>query len=93
MNTYCINAISANESGRYDAKLWTIHHVIITMGSVDSGNIQLLLLLLLLLVIRYKESRRGLRFIDRQRTLGGDLGKRCSIPVWRMDSHVSEIDG
>ena len=88
MNTYCINAISTNEGGRYDAKLWTIHHVIITMGSVDSGNIQLLLL-----VIRYKESRRGLRFIDRQRTLGGDLGKRCSIPVWRMDSHVSEIDG
>ena len=32
----CINAISANEArgGRYDAKLWTVRHVIITMGAL-----------------------------------------------------------
>ena len=92
-NTSATGAASTNGSGRFDAKLGTAHHVIIAMGSVDNGNI--LLLLLLLLVIWRKQSRRGMRFMNRQRNLrvkiGGNLVKRGSIPVWGMDRHVSEI--
>jgi len=88
-NISSTSAASANGSGWYDAKLRTVHHVIIVMGSVDNGNI------LLLLLIWHKQTGRRLRFRNRQRTLGveigGDLGKRDGIPVWGMERHVSEI--
>ena len=72
---------TTNGGGRHDAKLGIVHHVIITMGSVDNGNF------LLLLVIWHKESRKGSRFIDRQRTLGVEIWGRGAVfefGVWTV---------
>jgi hypothetical protein len=79
---------SANGAGRYDAELGTVHHFIIVKGCVDNGNI----LLLLLLAIWHKESRRGLRFMNRLGVeIRGNLGKRVGIPGWGMDGHITKI--
>ena len=53
------------------------------MGSVDKGNTSILLLL----VIWHKESRKGSRFIDRQRTLGVEIWGRDAVfefGVWTV---------
>ena len=53
------------------------------MGSVDNENTSILLLL----VIWHKESRNGLRFIDRQTTLGVEIWGRGAVfefGVWTV---------
>ena len=84
-NTSSIGVTSTNEGGRHDAKLGSVHHVIITMGRVDNGNTSILLLL----VIWQYESRKGSRFIDRQRTLGVEIsnwgrGAIFEFGVWTV---------